>query len=292
MESRPFVIARVTRPPGPVAAVAISLLSQNFGAAFAKTLFATAGAQGIAAVRIVFAAIILLAICRPWRIPIDRARVGDLLIYGLVLGAMNLLIYGAFARIPIAVAVAIEATGPLLVVLLSSRRMLDVVWLALTAVGLSLLFPFEFSWASLDPLGIALAGAAGLCWALYIWFGKRVSTMSSGATVAWGMTIAAILATPIGIAQAGSALLLPKVLWIGAAVAVFSSVLPYWLEMRALRNLPRQVFGILVSAAPATGALAGFVVLGERLQPAHWMAISCIVIACAGSALAHAKNDG
>src|SRR5688500_2773097 len=104
MGSRPVLMARAAHPPGPVAAVAISLLSQNFGAALAKTLSATAGAEGIAALRIVFAAIILLAVCRPWRISIDRARLGDLVIYGGVLGAMNLLIYGAFARIPIAVA--------------------------------------------------------------------------------------------------------------------------------------------------------------------------------------------
>lgn len=284
-------MTRAAQPPGPVAAVAISLLSQNFGAAFAKTLFDAVGAPAVAALRIVFAAAILLAICRPWRVPVDRARLGDLTIYGLVLGTMNLLIYGAFARIPIGVAIAIESTGPLLVVLLSSRRVLDWLWLGLTAVGLGTLLPFDFSWGSLDPLGMALAGAAGLCWALYIWFGKRVSTMPSGATVAWGMTIAAVLATPIGLAQAGSALLSPEVLLVGAAVALFSSVLPYWLEMMALRNLAPRVFGILVSAAPAVGALAAFIVLGERLQPAHWIAISCIVIACAGSALTHANHE-
>lgn len=291
MQGSPLVMTRAAQPPGPVVAVAISLLSQNFGAAVAKSLFATAGAQGIASLRIAFAAVVLLAICRPWRVTIDRARVGDLLIYGLVLGTMNLVIYGAFARIPIAVAIAIEATGPLLVVLLSSRRVLDFLWLVLTAVGLSLLFPFEASWASLDPLGVALAAGAGLCWALYIWFGKRVSSMPSGATVAWGMTIAAVVAAPVGFAQGGSALLAPEVLLVGLAVGVFSSVLPYWLEMVALRNLAPKVFGILVSAAPAVGALAAFIVLGERLQPAHWIAISCIVIACAGSALTHSKNQ-
>lgn len=284
-------MTRVAQPPGPVVAVAVSLLSQTFGAAFAKTLFATAGSEGVAALRIVFAALVLLAICRPWRVAIDRQRAGDLLSYGLVLGTMNLTIYAAFARIPIAVAIAIEATGPLLVVLLSSRRMLDFVWLGLTAVGLSLLFPLQASWTGLDPVGVALAGAAGVCWALYIWFGKRVSSMPSGATVAWGMTIAAMLAAPIGVARGGSALFSPEVLLVSLAVGVFSSVLPYWLEMAALRKLARQVFGILVSAAPAVGALAAFIVLGERLQPAHWIAISCIVIACAGSALTQPKQN-
>src|SRR5688572_25304686 len=114
MENQSLVMTRVAHP-GPVVAVAISLLSQTFGAAFAKTLFAAAGATGVAALRIVFAAVILLAICRPWRMAVDRARLPDLLSYGVVLGTMNLCIYGAFARIPIAVAIAIEASGPLLV---------------------------------------------------------------------------------------------------------------------------------------------------------------------------------
>lgn len=292
MEGRSLIMTRAAQPPGPVVAVAISLLSQNFGAAFAKSVFATAGAEGMAALRIVFSAIILLAVFRPWRLAIDRLRLGDLLIYGLGLGTMNLLIYGAFARIPIAVASAIEATGPLLVVLLSSRRMLDVLWLVLTAVGLSLLFPLHVSWASLDPVGVALAAGAGACWAMYIWFGKRVSSMPSGATVAWGMTAAVLLALPVGVLQSGSALLSPQILLMALGVAIFSSVLPYWLEMRALRSLAPHVFSILVSAAPAVGALAAFVVLGERLLPTHWIAITCIVAACAGSALTHAKHEG
>lgn len=291
MQAVQWTTQRSAQSPGPVVAIAISLLSQTFGAAFAKTLFPIAGAEGVAAVRIVSAAAVLLIVCRPWQVAIERARIRDLLIYGLVLGVMNLTIYAAFARIPLAVAVAIEATGPLVVVLISSHRKLDLLWLALTVVGLCLLFPFEASWASLDPVGVALAAGAGVCWALYIWFGKRVSSMPSGATVAWGMTAAALLAAPIGIATAGSTLFLPEVLLIGLAVGVFSSVLPYWLEMAALRNLARHVFGILVSAAPAVAALAGFVVLGERLQAAHWIAISCIVIACAGSALTQTKNQ-
>lgn len=292
MESRPLVMTRAAQPPGPVLAIAIAVLSQNFGAAFAKSIFPTAGAAGVATLRIACAALVLLAINRPWRNPMDRARSGDLLIYGLVLGSMNLLIYGAFARIPIGIAVAIEATGPLLVVLLASRRLLDLLWLALTALGLSLLLPLKVSWASLDPLGVALAAGAGLCWALYIWFGKRVSSMSSGATVTWGMTIAAVLALPIGVSTAGSVLLQPEILFMGLAVGVFSSVVPYWLELRALRNLAPRVFGILVSSAPAVGALAAFIVLGERLLPIHWVAIFCIVVACAGSAVTHAKRQG
>jgi inner membrane transporter RhtA len=292
MEGRPLVMTRAAQLPGPVAAVAISLLSQNFGAAFAKSLFSVAGAEGIAALRVGFAALTLLAIVRPWRTAVDRARLRDLWVYGLVLGSMNLFIYGAFARIPIGVASAIEASGPLLVILLASRRMLDLLWLVLTAVGLSLLFPWQVSWAALDPLGVAFAACAGACWAMYIWFGKRVSSMPSGATVAWGMVAAAMLALPIGLFQSGSALLAPEVLLAGLAVAVFSSVLPYWLEMRALRNLAPHVFGILVSAAPAVGALAAFIVLGERLLPAHWVAISCIVAACAGAALTHAQHEG
>ncbi len=267
----------------PFLAIVGSLISVNVGAAYAKGLFPLVGSAGITATRVGLASILLLAFWRPWRAPLARADALNVAIYGVMLGMMNLLIYAAFARIPIGVAIAIEVIGPLAVVVLSSRHLRDFAWVAFAACGLWLLAP-KAGAAALDPVGVAAAAGAGFCWAMYIVFGKRVSTLKGGHVVAWGMLAAALCTVPVGIAQAGSALFAPQVLLGGLMVALLSSILPYSLEMMALSRLPRRVFGILVSAGPAVGALAGFFVLGEVLTTTQWLAIGLIVVATAGSA--------
>ena len=271
-------------PALPALALLGSMVSTYLGAAIAKSLFPQVGSQGVTALRVGLAACILLAWWRPWRLPLARQDMPNLLVYGLMLGCMNLLIYGAFARIPIGIAVAIEVTGPLLVVLAGSRRPRDFAWLACAVCGLWLLLPVRPQAAPLDPVGILLAVGAALCWAMYIVFGKRVSTLQGGQAVAWGMLAAALFTVPVGFAHAGPALLAPGVLAAGLGVALLSSALPYSLEMAALRRLPRRVVGSLVSASPALGALAGWLVLGEQLLPLQWLAIGMIIAASAGAA--------
>ncbi|WP_324125789.1 EamA family transporter [Aromatoleum sp.] len=267
------------------AIVFLSLAIQNLGAAFAKYLFPLVGAAGMTTLRIGLAAMLLLLIRRPWRSVPGREHVGAILRYGAMLGLMNLVIYQAFARIPIGIAVAIEVLGPLAVVLAGAKRRADFVWLFAALLGLGLLLPLKAQTSSLDLLGIAFALAAAASWALYIVFGKRLAGASSVDGVAWGMLVAAIFTAPLGIWQAGSTLLTPNILLMGLAVAALSSALPYSLEMIALRRVPAHVFGILVSSAPAVAALAGFLVLGESLQAVQWLAICLIMVAVAGSTL-------
>jgi len=273
-----------------LAALAASLVSQNLGAAIAKSLFPVVGVDGMAALRIVLSAALLLAFWRPWRAPIARRDLGNLVVYGAMLGGMNLCIYHAFGRIPIGIATAIETTGPLAVVLAASRRPLDVAWVLLALAGLALLLPLATD-RPLDPLGLLFAFGAALSWAMYIVFGKRVSTLASGQAVSLGMLVAALFALPIGVANAGAAMLVPTTLLTGLGVALLSSAVPYSLEMAALRRLPRHVFGILVSATPAVGAACGALVLGERLGVLQWLAIACIVGACAGGAATGTRAD-
>ncbi|NWK95226.1 EamA family transporter [Sphingobium lactosutens] len=280
-KGRGFALAGIGAGAG---AVLLSLTSMNLGAAFAKTLFPLVGAYGIAALRIDLAAILLLLFRRPWRRPIPRDVRWHLLAYGATLGLMNLTIYQAFARIPLGIAMAIEVTGPLAIVLFGSRRPRDFLWLGAAVAGLLLLLPLRAD-APLDPLGVAFAAAAAACWALYILTGKRLSGALGGDAVAWGMLVAAILVMPVGLAHAGAALFSPWVLLIGIAIALLSSALPYSLEMEAMRRLSAPVFGLMLSSAPAIGALAGFIVLGERLTGMQWIAIACIVAASGGSAL-------
>ncbi|MCS0659393.1 EamA family transporter [Massilia terrae] len=260
------------------------MVSQYAGAAFAKQLFPLVGSDGVTALRVGLSALLLLGFLRPWRTPPACADIRRLLLYGVTIGCMNLLIYRAFALIPIGIAVAIEVTGPLTLVLLSSHRPRDFGWLACAVLGLWLLLPLHANAPALDLVGVACAFGAAACWALYIVFGKRASNASGGNVVAWGMLAASVFVVPVGAAHAGRALLAPAPLLGGLAVAALSSALPYTLEMIALRRLPQKVFGILVSASPAVSALAGFVVLGERLAALQWLAIGLVIAASAGSA--------
>jgi inner membrane transporter RhtA len=268
----------------PVLAIAAAMVSTYAGAAFAKHLFPMVGAEGVVALRVGLSSLLLAAFTRPWRALPSRADLPNLLFYGLALGCMNLLIYRAFSRIPIGIAVSIEVMGPLAVVLLSSRRARDFVWVACAGFGLWLLLPLRGSSAALDPAGVAYAAGAAFCWAMYIVFGKRASRAQGSGTVAWGMLAASVFIVPIGAHHAGAALLSPLVLAAGLAVAVLSSAAPYTLEMIALRKLPRRVFGILVSASPAVAALAGFAVLGERLGAGQWLGIGLVILACGATA--------
>jgi len=138
---------------------------------------------------------------------------------------------------------------------------------------------------SLDPVGVGFAAAAGLFWALYIVFGKRLTHMHAGQSVALGMSTAALIILPFGVASAGTALLAPAVLIAGLAVAIASSALPYSLEMIALRHIPKRTFGVLLSAEPAIGAVAGLILLSEQLSGLQWLAIGAIVIASVGAIL-------
>jgi inner membrane transporter RhtA len=269
----------------PALAVLGSVTALGVGTSFAKHLFPQVGSLGTTALRVGFSALLLLAFWRPWRWPLSVADRASILRYGVALGFMNLLFYMSLRTIPFGVAVAIEFAGPLTVAMLSSRRPIDFLWLALAVLGLGLLLPLNQNVAGLDPEGVAYALAAAVCWGAYIVFGKRVGHLHAGQSVALGLTVAAIAVVPFGVWQAGSTLLSPSILLYGLGIAAISSAIPISLEMVALKRLPKEAFGILTSMEPAVAALLGLLMLDEHLTDLQWLAIVCTMLAAAGSAV-------
>lgn len=261
------------------------MVSFQLGASFAKQLIPVVGSPGTTALRLGLSALLVVALQRPWRSWPSRQAWPVLLAYGLSLGAMNFVFYLALRTVPLGIAVAIEFVGPLGVAVAASRRRLDYLWVALAAAGLVMLLPISKTNAHVDPAGIAWALAAGAGWALYIVFGQKAGRAHGPGAATWGMMIAGLLVVPLGLADAGRALFSASVLPFGIAVAVLSSALPYTLEMVALRGLSAKTFGTLMSFEPALAALAGALILGERLTGQQWLAIGAIVAASIGTVI-------
>lgn len=266
-----------------VLSATVAMVSFQLGATFAKQLIPVVGAPGTTALRLGLSALLLVVVQRPWRSMPSRSAWPVLLAYGVSLAAMNSVFYLALARIPLGIAVAIEFVGPLSVAVLASRRRVDYLWVGLAALGLALLLPITPSGAALDPIGVLYALAAGVGWALYIVFGQKAGHAQGPSAATWGLMVAALLTVPVGAADAGAGLFDPSILPFGMGVAIFSSALPYTLEMIALRRLSTKTFGTLMSFEPAIAAIAGFVMLHERLALTQWLAIGAIIVASVGA---------
>jgi len=281
------------RPPvGRERAAAVGLVlaaavSPQVGAVIAVNLFDELGPAGAAFLRLAFAAIVLWVIWRP-RLAGDLRLAGA---FGVALGLMNWSFYEAIDRIPLGVAVTIEFAGPLLVSVIGSRRPLDGLWIVLAAAGIVVLV--DPGGGSIDPAGVGFALVAGACWMAYIYLSKRVgAAFPGGSGLALAMAVGALIVLPAGVIQAGAALAKPDLLGSTFVVAIASSVLPYSLELEALRRLPAAVFGVLMSLDPAVAALAGFVVLGQDLGVPQLLAIAMVVVASAGAArLSHREGS-
>jgi inner membrane transporter RhtA len=280
----------------PSVLVLTGVVSVQFGAGVAARLFAQIPPAAVTGLRLwTAAALMALAGARPlrqnlaglvrrraWR---DAAVVAA---FGLTLALMNYSIYQAFARIPLGIAVTVEFLGPLAVAVATSRRLIDLLWIALAGAGVALLTgagaPAGGGHGA-DLVGLAFALLAGASWAAYILLSRATGRRfpgASGLTIA--MLVAAVVIVPVGVTAGRGALLRPGILATGLAIGLLSSIIPYTLELEALRRVPARVFGIWMSLEPAVAALVGLVLLGEGLAVSEWAAIVCVMAACAGAA--------
>jgi inner membrane transporter RhtA len=264
--------------------VLAAALTVQSGAGIAKGLFDRLGPSGTVLLRMAFGAALLVALWRPRVRAHARVDLTIALLFGLVLAAMNWTFYEAIDRIPLGITVAIEFAGPLSVAVATSRRRLDVIWVALAAGGILLLVRTGGGHANLAGVAFALTAAA--CWAAYIVLSQRAGrAFPRGEGLALAMVVGTVALLPVGIAGAGSSLLAAGPLAIGLAVGLLSSAIPYSLELEALRRLPSRVFGILLSLDPAIAAMVGLVLLGQGLSAREVLGIACVVAASVGASL-------
>jgi inner membrane transporter RhtA len=265
----------------PVWLVLGGIFSVQLGAGIAKDLFDEIEPTALVWLRLVTSAVVLAAFARP--VLRGRSR-GDWLValgFGLTLGTMNWAIYQSFARIPLGLAVTFEFIGPLAIALFGSRRARDLVWVGLAGTGVALLGVDD---GDLNLAGVAFALLAGAAWAAYILLSAQTGRRWPGLDgLAVASVIATLLLTPGAIAVGGDTLLDPRILALGAAVGLLSSVVPYSFEMSALRSIRPAVFSILMSLEPAAAALAGILVLQEYLSPVQWLAVACVIAASVGA---------
>jgi inner membrane transporter RhtA len=257
--------------------------SVQFGSAFANTLFDEAGPGGVVLLRLLLSAAILLAISRPSVRGRRRTDLTAAVLFGLVLGCMNWSFYEALHRLPLGVAVTIEFTGPLVVAVAGSRRLLDGMWVLLAAGGVVLL-ALRGGHHGVHAMGVFLALVAATCWALYILLSQRVGAVFAqldGLAIALG--VGTLVVIPAGVVEGGAALIQPHIVVGGVGVALLSSLIPYSLELIALRRLTAYRFGLLMSLEPAVAALAGVIVLSQPLTAVLSIALTMVVVASVGN---------
>ncbi len=281
------------RVPAPLM-VLVAIASVQTGSAVARGLFDELGAAGVTLLRLALAAVVVLAVTRPAVRGWQRAQWQAAALLGAAMAGMNLTFYLALRTVPLGVAVTVEFVGPLLLALVQTRRAVDLAWAALAFGGVVLLGADSLGAASTTPLsGLLLALIAGLFWAGYILASARLGQAVPGVDgLGVALAVAAVLVLPLGAGGAVGLLDRPSLLMVAGLVALLSSVIPYGLELTALRQLPTRVFGVLMSLEPAAAAAAGLVLLRQALGTRELVALLLVSVASAGVTLGRRGRRG
>ncbi|HVQ88211.1 MAG TPA: EamA family transporter [Actinomycetes bacterium] len=275
--------APLRRVPAPILVLA-GIASVQTGSAVARTLFAEVGATGVALLRLTIGALVMLVVLRPkaWTWSAKAWRAAALL--AMAMAGMNVVFYLSLRSVPLGIAVTVEFLGPLLLALVQTRRWIDLGWAVLAGGGVLLL---GLDTTSGIPLtGLLLAFVAGLFWIAYILASAHIGTVLPGVDgLAVALAIAAVIVLPFGASGASAVMGHPSLLLTATAVALLSSVIPYGLELTALRELPTRVFGVLMSLQPAAAAVAGLIILNQSLQLREVLALVMVSVASLGVTL-------
>lgn len=265
------------------ALVLASCASLQFGAATAVGLFDTLGTWGVTFLRLTIAGALLLVVARP---ALRAWNAGDwraVAFFAVMMAGMNGFFYASLDRIPMSAAVAVEFIGPLVYAGLTSRRRGDLVWVGLAAAGMAVLGFEALSDAALDPVGMLLALIAGVFWVGYIVGSAAVGRRIPGTGgLAVAMLLGGLMLAPVGRAGVEGVTADPWLIVPAVVTALMASVIPYSLELAALRRLPSAVFSVLISLEPAFAALAGFVLLDQEMTPLRAVTIVLVISASVG----------
>lgn len=274
-----------------VAFIVLSMILMQCGNTFARGMGHLIAPAGTALLRLGIAAIFVALFVRPWNYPINKETWLPLLYYSIGLGFMALFTYYSIDALPLGIAVALQFSGPLGVALLTARTKQEYLWLALALVGLCILVPFWDATDDISGIGVIYALLCGLSWGVYLIMGKKVSqTYPPLAAVSWAMLLGSVWILPLAIIENGAVLLTWPVLEYGALLALIATVIPYPLELMALKELPSSTSSTVQSLHPVVGALFGMIFLNEYLNAPQWFAILCIMIASIGCTIS-VKTD-
>lgn len=267
----------------------LSLISVQISAAIAKMIFPILGSDSVALMRLSLSAILLWIMFRPWKKSNRNVYWKDLVCYGVILSLMNLLIYKAFSYLSVGIAISIEVLGPLAIAIFMSRQKLDLIWGLIAIIGLVLL-PFGNIANNFSYIGMLYALGAAVCWGLYIVYGTKVAK-GGGDSVAIGMAIAALCASPFGIWNISGIFESSWIFLLCLLVSLFSSTIPFLLDIFAMKTLPPKFFGILLSTSPVISALSGWIILDEKLSIYQVIGIIIIMISCLGCFIGSYKKS-
>ncbi|AYG64890.1 MULTISPECIES: EamA family transporter [unclassified Rhizobium] len=267
----------------------LSMSSIQFGSALSSPIINAYGPAGATWLRLVFASAALAIIVRPKIMSYNRSQWLGVLALGTVSALMTTSFFSAIARIPLGLAVAIEFLGPLLVATLGFGLSRQLLWPIFAAIGVLLLAYDGEEWVG-NLTGVLFAIGAGAGWACYILLTKKVGNAFQGLEgLSMSLLVAAVVSTPFGFASAAPHLTGFGLLEI-AGLALLVPLLPYVLEMVALRRMPTSSFGILMSLEPAIGAFAGFVILSQPMTPSQMFGTALVVSASIGATVFAAKG--
>ena len=273
----------------------LSMTSYQISASFAKQLFLVLDPITVTILRLCFAAIIVCVMFRSWKVirRLQFLKWRDLLCYSASLGIMNILFYMSLGKLPQGIAVGLEFIGPLGLALISIQNRKDYVWVLLAILGIVLMVPWgETNSSNFNLFGAACALGAGLCWALYIYFGQRVVQQNIGMhALTIAISISALCLLPIGLYNNASALIDTQYWGKAITIAVLATAIPYALDLKVLQYLNKTSYGTLSSLSPALAALVGFILLGEKITLLQTVALVCIMLASVGMTMREARQQ-